>query len=136
MNGMLTGVVVTVLAGSVGLYNAHGAIEAESGRTAVLAPSQAPLFVAQDDPETLLRRLEALAAAISRIEAEISKLEAFNAKLKTQLKNGVDGNRKVYFGGSGGRAAGFRVLKKGGNTLQVETVILQGSTPSKKKKER
>ena len=128
MKGMLTGVVVTVLAGSVGMSNAHGTVEAESGRVVVLAPSQAPLFVSQDDPETLLRRLEQLAAAIARLEAEISRLETRNAQLKASLKNGTAGQGRAYFGGGAGSASGW--VLQSGDTNRVKTVIIE------KKKEK
>ncbi len=119
---MLAGALVTVFAGSLSLSNAHGTAQAAPGQAAVMTLSEAPLFTAApgEKQEDLLRRLEQLAAAIARLEAEISKLEERNRQLKAQLSSNAPGGA-VWFGGGG--QGGLRVVAPEG--AQVEGVLLE-----------
>jgi hypothetical protein len=115
------GALVTVLAGSISLSNANGAVEAQPGQSAVLAAAEAPLFLnaPQDKQEELLRRLEQLAARVAKLEDEVSQLEKKNAALKQQLTanpggaiwtNGAQGGARVFSSG-GGIAPGAVIIE-------------------------
>ncbi len=101
MKGAISGVLVSVLAGSVAIGNTNGKAEAAVGQVAMLAASQAPLLVArpQDDAEALLRRIEELSDRIARLEEEIARLESRNAALRRQVNANAGG---AVFSGQGG----------------------------------
>ena len=123
MKGMMAGALVTVLAGSASLANAQGTASVESGQAAVLAMSEAPLFLASpQDADALLKRLEQLAARVAKLEDEVGRLEAKNKQLKEQLKsNGVGG---AWFGG-GGPGGAVRVIQSPGSTAPGQPVIIE-----------
>jgi hypothetical protein len=108
---MVSGIVVAVVAGSAALSNAQGAVEVQVGRAAVMSAAEAPLLVGapQDDAESLLRRLEQLAASVAKLEQEIARLEERNAKLKEQLRSNAPGGG-VWFNGAGAPGGGVRVV--------------------------
>jgi hypothetical protein len=91
MKGMFTAAVVTLLAGSASVGNAQGILSAEPGSATVLSAAEPPLVVAPaQDAEALLKRLEELSAALSKLEEKVQRLEARNKQLKEQL-NGAGG---------------------------------------------
>jgi hypothetical protein len=121
MKGLITGALVTVLAGSASLANDRGVASVEPGGVAALAPSEAPLVLASpQDAEALLKRLEQLAARVAKLEDEITKLEAKNAQLKEQVK--TDGVGRGWVGGPGG---GLRVNLPPGSAVPGQTVIIE-----------
>jgi hypothetical protein len=93
MNKYLTGALITVVAGSASMSTPGGVAEARAGQSAILAPAEAPLFVAapQDKQEDLLRRLEELVARVAKLETEVAQLEAKNKQLKIQLQGNAPG---------------------------------------------
>ena len=93
MKKSLAGAIVTVLAGSMAVSSAGGSAEAQAGQSAVLARTQAPLFLSapQDKQEELLRRLEQLAARVAKLEEDVAQLEQKNKQLKSQLATGPGG---------------------------------------------
>lgn len=118
MKGMIAGALVTVLAGSASLANAQGTASVEPGRAAVLARTEAPLLLAApQDAEALLKRLEQLAARVSKLEDEIGRLETRNKQLKEQLKSNAAGGG-VWVGGNG--AGGARVIHSPGSSVILE----------------
>lgn len=123
MKGMIAGALVTVFAGSVSLANAEGNASARPGQAAVLAASEAPLFLASpQDAEALLKRLEQLAARVAKLEDEIGRLETRNKQLKEQLKsNGAAGG--VWIGGAGG--GGVRVIQSPGSAAPGNPSIIE-----------
>ena len=131
MKGMIAGALVTVLAGSASLANAQGTASVEPGQAAVLAASEAPLFLASpQDAEALLKRLEQLAARVAKLEDEIGRLEARNKQLKEQIKSGAAGG--VWFGGAGG---GVRVIQGGVGAPGARLVIEEDLNESNPKRE-
>jgi hypothetical protein len=88
MKGIASGILVTVLSGSLSLSQAQGREDLLTGRSAVLAASRAPLRVglAQDGGAALSKRLDALAAEVVKIEDEIQKLEKENTRLREERK--------------------------------------------------
>ena len=110
MNKALAGALITVVAGSASLSTPSGTAEARVGQAAILAPAEAPLFVAspQDKQEDLLRRLEQLVERVTKLETEVSKLEAKNKQLKAQLQANAPG------GAPGGPGASVWVIEGDG----------------------
>lgn len=88
MNRRIAGALVTVLAGSVSLSTSGGTAEAQAGQSVALVQAQkpVPLGGTQDSQETLLVRLEELAARVAKLEVEIAGLEAKNKELKASLQ--------------------------------------------------
>jgi len=111
MKGITSGVLVTVLAGSLSLSQAHGSADLLMGRSAVLSPSRAPVLLglAQEGKAALAKRLEALALEIGKLEDEVKKLETENAGLKAELQVVVEGGGP---GGSPRQAPGSSVKEK------------------------
>lgn len=124
---MLAAAMVTLVSGTLSLSNPHGALEVSPGQSAFLTASAAPLLTAapQDRQEDLLRRLEQLAAAIARVEAQIAKLEERNKQLKVQVQNPGAAPGAVWVGGSSG--ATFKVIQ-GTGTATDNGVILEVQT--------
>lgn len=134
MKGTIAGALVTVFAGSVSLANAEGNASARPGQAAVLAASEAPLFLASpQDAEALLKRLEQLAARVAKLEEEIGRLEARNRQLKEQLKGSAAGG--VWVGGAGG-GGGLRVIQAPGSAPGNGTVILELDERKTEKKDK
>jgi hypothetical protein len=138
---VLAGAIVTVFAGSISLSNANGSAEAQPGQSAVLARSQAPLFLAapQDKQEELLRRLEQLAARVAKLEDEVTQLEAKNKQLKLQLtSNGIGGPGGAWLGAPGQsvNGAGVRVIQSGAGGAPGSSVIIELQEGNEKKPER
>jgi hypothetical protein len=91
MKGLITAAVVSVLAGSASVGNAQGTVAPEPGSAAVLVAAAPPLAVAtSQDAEALLKRLEELSAAVTKLEEKVKNLEARNKQLRDQL-NGTGG---------------------------------------------
>jgi len=143
MNNLLAGAIVTVFAGSISLSNANGTAEARSGQSAVLAGTEAPLFLAapQDRQEELLRRLEQLAAKVAKLEDEVTQLEQKNKQLKAQLSSNAPG-AGVFWTGNPGQPGGVRVIQGGPGAAPGSTIIIEegkgerragGSAPQEKK---
>jgi ferric-dicitrate binding protein FerR (iron transport regulator) len=134
----LAGAIVTVFAGSISLSNANGTAEAQTGQSAVLARSQAPLFLAapQDKQEDLLRRLEQLAARVAKLEDEVAQLESKNKQLKLQLTSNAPGGAVWGVGpGQPVNGAGLRVLQPAGGA-PGSSVIIELQEGNEKKPER
>jgi hypothetical protein len=111
MKAIASGVLVTVLAGSLSLSQAHGNADLTSGRSAVLSASHVPVLVglAQEGKAALAKRLETLAVEIAKLEGEVKKLETEHAGLKAELQGVVQGGGP---GGSPGQAPGSSVKEK------------------------
>ncbi len=134
----LAGAIVTVFAGSISLSNANGSAEARTGQSAVLARSQAPLFLAaaQDKQEELLRRLEQLAARVAKLEDEVAQLEARNKLLKLQLASNALGAPGAAWNSAPGQpGGGVRVIQSAGGT-PGGGVIIELQDGNEKKPER
>jgi len=125
VNNLLAGAIVTVFAGSISLSNANGTAEARSGQSAVLARTEAPLFLAapQDRQEELLRRLEQLAAKVAKLEDEVAQLEQKNKQLKAQVSSNAPGG--FYWTGNPGQAGGVRVIQGGPGAVPGSTIIIE-----------
>jgi hypothetical protein len=135
----LAGAIVTVFAGSISLSNANGTAEARTGQSAVLARSQAPLFLAapQDKQEELLRRLEQLAARVAKLEDEVAQLEAKNKQLKLQMTSNAPGG--AVWGVAPGQpvnGAGVRVIQSAAGGAPGSGVIIELQEGNEKKPER
>ncbi len=113
MKGIASGILVTVLSGSLSLSQAQGREDLLAGRSAVLAASRAPLRVglAQEGGAALSKRLDSLAAEIGKLEAEIQKLEKENAQLREERKAVVE-NGGTPPGGAPGQLPGSSVKEK------------------------
>ena len=112
----LAGAIVTVFAGSIALSNANGSAQAAPGQSAVLARAEAPLFLTapQDKQEELLRRLEQLAARVSKLEDEVTQLDLKNKQLKLQLSSSnPNGPGGAVWGAGGQPGAPVRVQQAG-----------------------
>ena len=99
MGKVIAAAIVIALGGSILPSHANGSIESGAAST---------LFAAPQDSQDQLRRLEQLAARVSKLEDEVARLEEKNKQLKAQLASnapvgfpgGVPGQPVVGPGGS------------------------------------
>lgn len=137
MKKTFAGALVTVLAGSMSLSSAGGVAQADAGQSAVLARTEAPLFLSspQDKQDDLLRRLEQLAARVAKLEGEVTQLEEKNRQLKLQVAgNAGNGAWGTFAPGQAG--GGVRVIQSAPGAAPGSTVIIELKEEQEKKPER